>query len=135
MKELIRNILRESINGEDSSDWNKFNNLSKEERVEYIKEYKTRIEKLIPSIVKYFKVRFKGTFQKIEIQEKRVHYSSENLSISIPVMKFYIEDQDTNYSRMKQDIHREIKDFFGIDVYRYATPLDFEVYRMRWERV
>ena len=93
MKDLIRKILHEAIQiGPDTPDWvEKFHDLSKEERIEFIKNYKVHIERILPKIVEFFKVKFGDELVKIAIEEKGTHYGHEGFSIQKPNIKFYFD--------------------------------------------
>jgi len=67
MRELIKKILREAIVlTSDTPDWvEKFHELSKEERIQFIKDYKVRIERILPKIIEFFKVKFGDELVKI----------------------------------------------------------------------
>lgn len=142
MKELIRKILHESIQiGPDTPDWvEKFHDLPREERIEFIKNYKVRIERILPKIIEFFKVKFGDQLVKIEIGEKGTHYGNEGFSFQRPNIKFYFDftkqKNDRNWSQLaKREIYRDLKSYFNIDVAYYGTPLEFEVYEMTWNRV
>lgn len=142
MKELIRKILKETIIvGPDTPDWvEKFHDLSREERIEFIKNYKKRIERILPRIMDYFKVKFGNSLVNIEIGEKGAHYGNENFSIQKPNIKFYFDFSDKNKDGnwgliSKREIYKDLKSFFNIDVAYYGTPLEFEIYQKTWERV
>ena len=142
MKDLIRKILHEAIQiGPDTPDWvEKFHDLSKEERIEFIKNYKVHIERILPKIVEFFKVKFGDELVKIAIGEKGTHYGHENFSIQKPNIKFYFDysnlKNDRNWTQLaKREIYRDLQSYFNIDVGYYGTPLEFEIYQMTWERV
>jgi hypothetical protein len=142
MKELIRKILHEAIQiGPDTPDWvEKFHDLSREERIEFIKDYKKRVERLIPMIVDFFKSKYGDSLKKIEVGEKRAHFGNEQFSIEKPLLKFYFDfsgmNRDSNWGILnKREIFRDLRFYFNIDMSYYGTPLEYEVYQMTWERV
>lgn len=142
MKDLIRKILREAlIVTSDTPDWvEKFHDLSRDERIEFIKDYKVRIERILPKIIEFFKVKFGDQLVKIEIGEKGTHYGNEGFSFQRPNIKFYFDftkqKNDRNWSQLaKREVYRDLKSYFNIDVAYYGTPLEFEIYQMTWERV
>jgi hypothetical protein len=141
MKELIRKILREGMQiSTDAPDWvEKFHALPTEGRIEFIENYKKRIEKLLPRIIEFFEEKFGDYIDRIEVEEKGAHYGSENHSIKKPVLKFYFNDVDdnvaeTNYDLMKK-VRNDLKNFFNIDLEYYGVPLDLEFYIKTWERM
>ena len=142
MKDLIRKILHESIQiSHETPDWvEKFGDLSDEERIQFIKDYKKHVERILPTIVKYFKYKLGDELVKIEIGEHGVHYGNENFSIQVPTIKFYFDfsnlNRDNNWSQLaKREIYQDLRLFFNIDITYYGTPLNFEIYKMTWERV
>jgi len=141
MKELIRKILREGMQiSIDAPDWvEKFHALPTEGRIEFIENYKKRIEKLLPRIIEFFEEKFGGYIDRIEVEEKGAHYGSENHSTKKPVLKFYFNDVDdnvaeTNYHLMKK-VRNDLKNFFNIDLEYYGVPLELEFYIKTWERM
>ena len=142
MKDLIRKILRESlIVTSDTPDWvEKFHDLSRDERIEFIKDYKVRIERILPKVIEFFKVKFGDKLVKIEIGEQGTHYGNEGFSIQKPSIKFYFDftklKNDRNWGlHSKREIYNDLKSYFNLDVAYYGTPLEFEVYEMTWQRV
>ena len=142
MKDLIRKILREAIQiGPDTPDWvEKFHDLSKEERIQFIKDYKVRIERILPKVIEFFKVKFGDELVKIEVGEKGTHYGNEGFSIQRPNIKFYFDftkkKNDRNWSHLaKREVYKDLKSYFNLDIAYYGTPLEFEIYEMTWQRV
>lgn len=142
MKELIRKVLKEALKVEpDTPDWVvKFHNLPTEGRIEFIKEYKSHIESIIPRIVDYFESKYGDLLVKIDIKEKPSHYGHENFSIQKPNLKFYFDfnnmENDRNWAPItKREIFKDLKSFFNIDVTYYGTPLDVDVYSLNWTKV
>lgn len=144
MKELIRKILREDIafGPERTNDWEeKMNSLSTEERIEFIKDYKSRIEKLLPRIIDLFKSKFGDELVKIKIDEKTIYYGSESFQTKRPVIMFYFDfngkrnDVDDEANSAVREIYSTLKSYFDIDITRYPTPFSFEVYHKVWEKV
>jgi hypothetical protein len=142
MKDLIRKILHEAIQiGPDAPDWvEKFHDLPKEERIEFIKNYKERIERILPKIIEFFNVKFGDELVKIEVEEKGSHYGNEGFSIKKPSLQFYFnfteKERYMDWGRLhKREIYNDLKSYFNIDVAYYGTPLEFEIYKMMWEKV
>ena len=140
MKDLIRKILRETlIVTSDTPDWvEKFHDLSKEERIQFIKDYKVRIERLIPAITDYFESKFGDLLVAIDVDEVGTHYGNENFSTRKPNLKFYFRPrgmEKIDGRELKREIYKDLKSFFNIDVAYYGTPLEFTVYQMTWEKV
>lgn len=142
MKDLIRKILREAlIVTSDTPDWvEKFHDLSKDERIQFIKDYKVRIERILPKIIEFFKVKFGDELVRIEIGEQGAHYGNEGFSIQKPNIQFYFDftklKNDKNWSQLaKREIYKDLKSYFNLDVAYYGTPLEFQIFQMTWERV
>jgi hypothetical protein len=142
MKELIRKILKENIIvGPDTPDWvEKFHNLPREGRIEFIKQYKSHIESIIPRIVDYFESKFGDSLVKIEVKEKSSLYGNENFSIQRPNLKFYFDfndkENDRNWGAItKREIRKDLTSFFNIDISYYGTPLDIEVFQLNWTKI
>ena len=59
MRDIIRRVLMESISHK--PDWvDKFNNFSRDERIEFIEKYKQQVQKLLPKIIAYFEAKYLG---------------------------------------------------------------------------
>ena len=144
MKELIRKILREDIafGPERTNDWiEKMNSLSTEERIEFIKDYKSRIEKLLPRIIDLFKSKFGDELVKIKIDEKPTYYGNESFQSEKFVIMFYFDFNEKSNDVVfeandaRREIYSTLKSYFDIDITRYPTPLSFQVYHKVWEKV
>ena len=132
MKELIRKVLKEAKLVDDAPEWvKKFNTLSREDRIDFIENKKKEIEKLLPTIIGFFKDKFGGDLVKIKEFEKPVHYGHEYYSTTIIVLMFYFSS-DVDLS-VKMEVRRDLKSFFNIDVEYYGVPLRLEFYIQRWE--
>ena len=141
MKELIRKILREGMQiSDDAPDWvEKFHALPTKGRIEFIENYKIRIERILPIIIEFFERKFGDYLDKLEVGKKSTHYGSENYSTEKLLLKFYFNDVDdnvaeTNYDLMKK-VRNDLKNFFNIDLEYYGVPLDLEFYIKTWERM
>jgi hypothetical protein len=137
MRNIIRKILKEM---RDVPDWvEKFHNLPTKERIEFIEKKKKYIEKYIPRIIEFFEEKYGDYIDRVEVEEKGVHYGSENYSTKEVLLKFYFNDVDdnvaeTNYDLMKK-VKNDLKNFFNIDLEYYGVPLDLEFYIKTWERM
>ena len=61
MRNIIKKILKEMKFEPNTPDWvEKFNNLPTEERIEFIEKKRKYIEKLIPTIVVFFELKYGG---------------------------------------------------------------------------
>ena len=130
MKETIRKILKEM---REAPDWvEKFHNLPTEERIEFIEKKKKYIEKYIPRIIEFFERKYGDYIDRVEVEEKGVHYGSENYSSKEVLLKFYFNDVDDNVAETNHDlqikVRKDIKNFFNIDLEYYGVPLDLEFY-------
>lgn len=132
MKDLIRKILRESIQiPDDAPEWVKrFNKLPKEDRIQDIENRKDKIEKLMPNIINFFEDRFGDELEKIVINQKKVHYGNELYSTEKLVINFYFYEPSQMFSRAKyyNEVVRDLINFFNIDITYYGMPLDIEIH-------
>jgi len=133
MRNIIRKILKEMKFELNTPDWvKKFYNLPTEERIEFIEKKRKYIEKLIPTIVVFFELKYGDYIDRIEIGKKGVYYGSENYSTKEVLLKFYFNDVDDNVAETNDDLKvqviKDIKNFFNIDVKYYGVPLDLEFY-------
>jgi len=133
MRDLIKKILREGTNiSDDAPHWVKnFHKLPKEGRITQIEKNKKDVEKILPRIIEFFKDKFGDDLLKVKVEEKGAHYGNESYSTKKINLIFYFSE---SYNP-KREIFNDLKSFFNIDVTYYGTPLEFEVYRMSWERI
>lgn len=140
MKQLIRKTLMEIINeapAKKRPEWLKnFDELTRDERIDVIKDNKKRIERILPKVVEFFQVKFKGSLRKIDIVQTSTTYGHEHFSIIHPVIKFYFEFGKFSLAeRAKEEIYNDLSSFFDIECLYYGIPLDVEVYEISWQRV
>ena len=141
MKELIRKILREGMQiSADAPDWvEKFHALPTKGRIEFIENYKIRIERILPIIIEFFERKFGDYLDKLEVGKKSTHYGSENYSTEKLLLKFYFNDVDDNVAETNYDlmikVRNDLKNFFNIDLEYYGVPLDLEFYIKTWQRM
>lgn len=123
---------------DDAPEWVKrFNKLPKKDRIQDIENRKDKIEKLMPSIVNFFEVKFGDELEKIVINKKKVHYGNEVYSTEKLVINFYFHEPGEIFSRGKyyNEIVRDLINFFNIDITYYGMPLDIEIYVKKWEKL
>lgn len=140
MKELIRKVLREAIIlTSDTPDWvERFHDLSRQERIEFIKKYKKDIQSSLPMITEFFESKYEELLVMIEVDERRSHYGNEDFSFGKILLKFYFKPSGTekiNGRKIKNEIYKDLKSFFNIDIAYYGTPIEYEVYEMTWQKV
>jgi len=59
-------------------DWvEKFNNFSREERIDFIEKYKKQVVRLLPKIIQFFKDRLGDKLKDITVGEKKTLYGNE----------------------------------------------------------
>ena len=68
---------------------------------------------------------------KLKVEEQGAHYGNENYSTKKIKLLFYFPESHSNLT--KREIFNDLKSFFNIDLRYYGTPLEIEVYRMKWE--
>lgn len=132
MKNLIRKILRESWSKD--PEWvDKFNKSSREERIEFIEDKKRYIEKLIPKISKYFKIKFGKKLDKIVVHKKWVMYGHERHDTEQIYLNFYFHDvgPDLDYWSVKKSIIRDLSLVFNLDIEYYGIPLNVEFFEKK----
>ena len=133
MRNIIKKILKEMKFESDTPGWvEKFHNLPTEERIAEIEKKKKYIEKYIPRIIEFFEEKYGDYIDRVEVEEKGVHYGSENYSTKVALLKFYFNDVDDNVAETNYDlkiqVNKDIKNFFNIDLEYYGVPLDLEFY-------
>ena len=115
-----------------SEDIDSLDDMTLEDRIQEIRRRKQYVEKLIPKILKYFKIKFKNELSKIDVEPVFVKYGQEDLVIDIPRLEFYFNESLMNRA---QDIKNDLKDVFDIDLNKYGYPLGLRVYEQTWKRV
>jgi len=123
MEDIIRKILREMDN-------------PNEDRIKKIEDNKKYIEKLLPSIIKFFKGSFSEDLLDIEVITKKVHYGVENYSTEEYLLKFYFNKIPKEHEfNMRRTIIRNLDNMFNVNITRYGVPLDFEIYVKTWKKL
>lgn len=106
--------------------------LSKEERKEEIIRRKNHIEKLLPKIIKYFKLKYKNELHKIDIEYKSSHFGHEGLSLEYPRIDFYFNTPEIG---RVYEITGDLRDVFDIDISMYGVPLSIRILEKTWKIV
>jgi hypothetical protein len=131
MKDLIKKILKESLL--DVPNWfREWESLPRDERVEVIEQRKEQYIKLIPKIISLFEKIYGDDLDHISVVDKKVYYSSETYSTTIPNMLFYFNKKQPE---VKKQIREYLKSFFNIEYEFYGIPLDFEVFVKEWRKI
>lgn len=120
----------------DAPHWVKsFHEMSREERIEQIEKNKSYIEKRLPKISEFFKIKFGDNLVRISVSKDRGrHYGNERYSTNAIVLKFYFDHETPNVELSKKEVYNNLKSFFDIDVSYYGTPLDLEFYKEVWQK-
>jgi hypothetical protein len=126
MRDIVHKVLKEI------KDLHKIE--SREERIDIIKYNKEYIEKLLPTIVKFFEYTFKDDLYKIEVKSGGVTYGSENFSMESFKLIFYFNQipEDSKFS-IRKEIIKYLESMFNIDITRYGVPLSINVYIKEWK--
>jgi len=127
MRDLIKNILRESSHiSPNAPHWvEEFQTMSTKDRITQIEKNKKDIEKILPRIVEFFKDKF----------GKGLHYGNENYTSKTINLIFYLSELTPDVNGAKREIFNDLNSFFNINVSYYGTPLEFEVYKMSWQKL
>ena len=123
----------------DAPHWVKtFHDLPREGRIEQIEKNKSNIEKLLPKINKFFKMKFGNNLVELKVTNeedvKRRHYGNENYSTDKIVLDFRFSDSASNVNQLKREVFNDLNSFFNIDVSYYGTPLDLDFYKTEWQK-
>jgi phage pi2 protein 07 len=129
MKYIISESQYKKLISEDTDSWD---DMDLEDRIQEIRRRKEYVEKLLPKILKYFKIKYKDELLKIDVESTFVKFGEENLLLDIPRLEFYFNQSLINRA---QDIKNDLKDVFDIDLNRYGYPLGIRVYEQTWKRV
>jgi hypothetical protein len=116
MKDLIRKILRE---GRDS---------------ERIQKNEVLVKRITPRIVRFIEEKF-GNDVTVESHDKSVFFGSDDYRGLCKEIKVFVENEDLNATELKVQLWGDIKNFFGIDMTRYGSCLNLEVFKKKWEKV
>jgi len=137
MRDLIKNILRENSRiSPDAPNWvEAFQTMSREDRISQIVKNKKDLERILPRIVEFFKDKFGKYLLKFEIEESGLHYGNENYTSKTINLIFYLSESTPNVNGAKREIFNDLNSFFNINVSYYGTPLEFEVYKMSWQKL
>jgi len=108
-------------------DWvEKFNNFSREERIDFIEKYKKQVVRLLPKIIQFFKDRLGDKLKDITVGEKKTLYGNEMYSGTKIVLEFHFNDNLYYWDLMslKHEIRNDLISFFNIDMGYYGVPLE-----------
>ena len=123
----------------DAPHWVKtFHDLPREGRIEQIEKNKSNIEKLLPKINKFFKMKFGNNLVELKVTNeedvKRRHYGNENYSTNAILLQFFFHNRTPNVTTLKKEIINDLRSFFNIDITYYGTPLDLDFFKSTWEK-
>ena len=127
MRNSIRKVLRESIT--DKPEWvDKFNNFSRDERIDFIEKYKKQVVRLLPKIIIFFKDKLGDKLKYITVGEKETLYGNEMYSGTKIVLRFHFNDNSWYWELMsiKNEIWKDLISYFNIDMGYYGVPLELE---------
>jgi hypothetical protein len=124
VRNSIRKVLRESIT--DKPEWvEKFNNFSRDERIDFIEKYKKQVVRLLPKIIQFFKDRLRDKLKDITVGEKETLYGNEMYSGTKIVLEFHFNDYPYwELMTLKHEIWNDLISFFNIDMGYYGVPLE-----------
>lgn len=125
MKELIRNILEEELEGQ--------------EFIDYHYSELDRLKKMFNTIVDYLHSEFPNLIE-VETRIKKVVLASIKLGTEFPtvdrmefILKFKLTNQEMKNSRsIKSDVEDIFKNYFSFDVYTYGSPIDLKFKAQSW---
>jgi len=126
MRNSIRKVLRESIT--DKPEWvDKFNNFSRDERIDFIEKYKKQVVRLLPKIIIFFKDKLGDKLKDITVGEKETLYGNEMYSGTKIVLEFHFNDYPYwELMTLKHEIWNDLISFFNIDMGYYGVPLELD---------
>ena len=105
--------------------------LSDEEQIKEIIKRKAHIEKLLPKIVKYFEIKYRGELEQIKLEDKRTHYGILNFGLEYKRIDFYFNE--SVLPNRGYQITADLRDVFDIDISMYAVPLSIRVLEKTWK--
>jgi hypothetical protein len=123
MKNSIRKSLREGKSK--TPEWViKFNNFSREERIDFIEKYKKQVVRLLPKIIIFFKDKLGDKLKDITVGEKETLYGNEMYSGTKIVLRFHFNDNP--HWELIHEIRNDLNSFFNIDLGYYGVPLELD---------
>ena len=125
MRESIKKILREYESPPEGTT---------EERIQEIENRFEEIKKMMPTIIRLYKSKYRGDLEKIDVDIKNIHYGNENYTGKELVLKLYFSD-NLKKTTLRGEVWDYMKNFFGIDMTYYGVPIDVEVYVKNYIRV
>jgi len=127
---MINSIHKVLMEGQSKTpEWvEKFNNFSRDERIDFIEKYKKQVVRLLPKIIQFFKDRLGDKLIDITVGEKNVFYGNEMYSGTKIVLRFHFNDNPYYWELMslKHEIWNALISFFNIDMGYYGVPLELE---------
>ena len=126
MKDLIRNILRETVRPEWLKD---FESKSREGRVEHIENNIARNRKLMPKIIEFLESKLGDNLIKIKVEDRTNTFGNEWHSTQIPEINFYLKECN---GALKNEIRNDLGSYFDIHIGNYGTGLGVKYYELTW---
>lgn len=125
MEKLIRNILKEELEGQEFIDHH-YSELD-------------RLKKMFNTIVDYLHSEFPNLVE-VETRMKKVVLGSIKLGTESPtvdkmefILKFKLTDQEMKNSRsLRGDVEDIFKNYFSFDMYTYGSPIDLKFKAQAW---
>ena len=124
----VRNSICKSLREGQSKtpEWvEKFNNFSREERIDFIEKYKRQVERLLPKIIIFFENKLGDKLVDIEVMEKDTLYGNEMYSGTKILLTFQLKGHPYwDMIPIMNEIGNDLHNYFNIDVGYYGVPLE-----------
>ena len=131
VRKLIRKTLREGISV--NPEWvDKFNNFSREEKIEFIEKYKSQVEKRLQKIILFFETKYGNVLKDIKVGERGfsmeelrhifedLNYKGKKITLTFKFKGLPYWERMSAMNEMGNDLHY----YFNIDVGYYGIPLE-----------
>lgn len=131
VKKLVCKTLSEGISV--NPEWvDKFNNFSREEKIEFINKYKEQVEKRLQKIIIFFEGKYGNVLKDIKVGERGfsmeelrhifedLNYKGKKITLTFKFKGLPYWERLSAMNEMGNDLHY----YFNIDVGYYGIPLE-----------
>jgi hypothetical protein len=131
VKKLVCKTLSEGISV--NPEWvDKFNNFSREEKIEFINKYKEQVEKRLQKIIIFFETKYGNVLKDIKVGERGfsmeelrhifedLNYKGKKITLTFKFKGLPYWERLSAMNEMGNDLHY----YFNIDVGYYGIPLE-----------
>jgi hypothetical protein len=124
MRDIIRRVLRETVEPSTDGVKKKYAFKTKEEKIEDIEKNRKYLENILPKIIKYFKLKFGDELVDVSVRVEPYLFLSADYNSERFVVTFLFDGTSIPETSMnKSEIWRDLDSLFNLDLKRWDIPL------------